>query len=95
MIVSLELLLNDNKFEGQWRKKQVIDNVINIVLDEAHVVKGWGGTFGRNYTKLGPLRYWFAWMILYHAESATVSNEMELELVRLAAVWFSLGSGTF
>ena len=41
MIVSLELLLHDNKFEGQWRKKQVIDN-INIVLDEAHVVKGWG-----------------------------------------------------
>ena len=95
MIVSLELLLNDNKFEGQWRKKQVIDNLINIVLDEAHVVKGWGGTFERNYTKLEPLCYWFPWMILYHAESATVSNEMELELVRLAAVWFSLGSGTF
>jgi len=59
-----------------------MDNVINIVLDEAHVVKEWGGTFRTDYTKLGPLRYRFPWMIPYHAGSATVGNEMESELVK-------------
>ena len=59
-----------------------MDNVINIVLDKAHVDKKWGGTFRTDYTKLGPLRYWFPWMIPYNAGSATVSNEMELELAK-------------
>ena len=82
MVVSPELLLNDDRFESLWAKKQVMDNVINIVLDEAHVVKEWGGTFRTDYTKLGPLRYRFPRMIPYNAGSATIGNEMELELVK-------------
>jgi len=81
VIVSLELLLNDDRFECLWRKK-VMDNVINIVLDEAHVIKEWGGTFRTDYIKLGVLHYWFPWMIPYHAGSVTVSNEMESELTK-------------
>jgi hypothetical protein len=48
VIVSLELL-NDDRFEGLWGKKQVMDNVI----------RKWGGTFRTDYLKLGPLRYQF------------------------------------
>ena len=79
MIVSPELLLNDDRFEGLWGKKQVMDNVINIVLDEAHVIKEWGGTFRTDYLKLRPLCYRFPWMIPYNAGSTTVGNEMESE----------------
>jgi superfamily II DNA helicase RecQ len=72
VIVSPELLLNDDRFEGLWGKKQVMDNVI----------KEWGGTFRSDYLKLGPLCYWFLWMILYNAGSTTVSNKMESELTK-------------
>jgi superfamily II DNA helicase RecQ len=82
VIVSPELLLNDDRFEGIWGKKRVMDNVINIVLDEAHVIKEWGGTFRTDYLKLGPLRYRFRRMIPYNAGSATVGNEMESELTK-------------
>lgn len=82
MIVSPELLLNDDRFEGLWGKKRVMDNVINIVLDKAHVIKEWGGTFRTDYLKLGPLHYWFPWMIPYNARSGMVGNDMELELAK-------------
>jgi superfamily II DNA helicase RecQ len=81
VVVSPEPLLNNDRFEGLWGKKQVMDNVI-IVLDEAHIVKEWGGTFRTDYTKLWPLHYRFPWMIPYNAGSVMVSNEMELELVK-------------
>ena len=82
MIVSPELLLNDDRFESIWAKKRVMDNVINIVLDEAHVIKEWGGTFRTDYLKLGPLRYRFPQMIPYNAGSAMVGNKMESELTK-------------
>jgi superfamily II DNA helicase RecQ len=47
--VSPELLLNDDRFEVLWGKKYF------IVLDEAHVIKEWGGTFRTDYLKLGPI----------------------------------------
>jgi hypothetical protein len=34
VIVSPKLLLNDDRFEGLWGKKWVMDNVINTVLDD-------------------------------------------------------------
>ena len=82
MIVSPKLLLNDDRFESIWAKKRVMDNVINIVLDEAHVIKEWGGTFRTDYLKLGPLHYQFPQMVLYNAGSATVGNKMESELTK-------------
>ncbi|KAF8228481.1 P-loop containing nucleoside triphosphate hydrolase protein, partial [Tricholoma matsutake] len=45
IIVSPELLLNDKRFKLLWAKKQFTDKIVNFVLDEAHVVKKWGGTF--------------------------------------------------
>jgi superfamily II DNA helicase RecQ len=54
MIVSPELLLNDDRFEGLW-EKWVMDNV----LDEAYVIREWGSTFRTDYLKLGLLHYQF------------------------------------
>ena len=35
--------------------KKFIDNQKNIVLDKAHIIKEWGGTFHSDYLRIGPL----------------------------------------
>jgi superfamily II DNA helicase RecQ len=52
VIVSLEILNNDSRFEDLWGTKRFIDNLVNLVLDEAHVVKEWGGTFCSDYLQM-------------------------------------------
>jgi superfamily II DNA helicase RecQ len=80
--VSPELLLNDGRFEELWGKKKFTDNIINLVLDEAHVIKEWGGTFRSDYLKIGPIRYQFSRMIPMHLGSATVGPDMVSELTK-------------
>lgn len=78
-----ELLLNDDRFaiEVLWGK-YFMDKLINILLDEAHVIKEWGGTFRTDYLKIGPVHYRFPRMIPFHLGSATVSKQLEPELVK-------------
>jgi superfamily II DNA helicase RecQ len=37
--------------------KKFVNNLINIVLDEAHVVQEWGGTFCSDYLCIGSIQY--------------------------------------
>ena len=80
--MSPELLLNDDRFEVLWGKKQFMDKLVNIVLDEAHVIKEWGGTFRTDYLKIGPICYRIPQMIPFHLGSATVGKQLESELVK-------------
>ena len=80
--MSPELLLNDDRFEILWRKKPFMDKILNIVLDEAHVIKEWGGTFRTDYLKIGPIHYRFPRMNPFHLGSATVSIQLESELMK-------------
>ncbi|KAF8223613.1 hypothetical protein L208DRAFT_1411592, partial [Tricholoma matsutake] len=48
----------------------------------AHVIKEWGGTFRTDYLKIGPIHYRFLQMIPFHLGSATVSKQLEPELVK-------------
>jgi superfamily II DNA helicase RecQ len=57
LIVSPEILNNDVCFEDLWGTKIFTDNLINLVLDEAHVVKEWGSTFRSDYLRIGPICY--------------------------------------
>jgi superfamily II DNA helicase RecQ len=57
VIVSPEILNNDVHFEDLWGTKIFTDNLINLVLDEAHVIKEWGGTFRSDYLRIGPIHY--------------------------------------
>lgn len=57
IIVSPEILNNDSRFEDLWGTKKFTDNLVNLVLDEAHVIKEWGGTFRSDYLRIGPIRY--------------------------------------
>jgi hypothetical protein len=38
-------------------KKQIMDNVINIVLDNTYVIREWSSIFRTDYLKLRPLHY--------------------------------------
>ena len=38
-----------------------MNNLINLVLDEAHVVQEWGGTFRSDYLRIGPIRHLMTW----------------------------------
>ena len=49
-------------------------------MDEAHVIKEWGGTFRSDYLKLGPLRYLWPRVIPIILGSATVSPQMVPDL---------------
>ena len=57
VIVSPEILNNDMCFEDLWGTKFFTNNLNNLVLDEAHVVKEWGGTFHSDYLQIGPICY--------------------------------------
>ena len=57
ILVSTEILNNDSRFEDLWGTKKFVNNLINLVLDEAHVVQEWGGTFRSDYLRIGPIRY--------------------------------------
>ena len=75
--LSCFLMRADSKCCG---KKKFTDNIINISLDKAHVIKEWGGTICSNYLWTGPLRYCFPRTIPFHLGSATLRPQMEPEL---------------
>ena len=41
-----------------------MNNLINLFLDEAHIVKEWGGTFHSNYLQIRPIHY-----LTYHMKA--------------------------
>ena len=49
-------------------------------MDEAHVIKEWGGTFHSDYLKLGPLCYLWLQVIPIVLRSTTVSPQMVPDL---------------
>ena len=75
VIVSPEILNNDSCFEELWQKKKFTDNLINLVLDEAHVMKEWGRTFHSDYLHIGPTCYLLTGKptIRVHLGTATMS----------------------
>ena len=80
--MSLELLLNHDRFEVLWRKKHFMDKHVNIVLDKVHIIKEWGGTFRTDCSKIRPIHYRFLWMIPFHLGSTMVSKQLESELMK-------------
>ena len=80
IVVSPELLINDSRFEDLWGKKKFTDNIINLVLDEAHVIKEWGRTFQSDYLRIGLIQYLLPRMIPIHLGSAMIGPQMVPEL---------------
>ena len=60
--MSLEILNNNSCFGDLWGKATFVNNLVNLVLDEAHVVQEWGGTFCSDYLHIGPIHYLITWV---------------------------------
>lgn len=89
ILVSPEILNNDSHFKDLWSNKKFTNNLINIVLDEAHCVKDWGGTFHSNYLKIGPIRYLLTWKptVRFHLGKASMPPALLPEVCSNPHLW--------
>lgn len=76
IVVSPELILNDNRFNVLWESKHFISRLFNISIDEAHCIKQWGKDFRPDYANLGRLRWLVPSHIRFHLVSATLPDHL-------------------
>ncbi len=69
---SLEIIDQDVRFDALIKSKKFTNHLLNIVFDEAHCIKEWGGSFHKAYSKLGHLWHLMARRVPYHLSTATL-----------------------
>jgi superfamily II DNA helicase RecQ len=57
-----------------------MNNLVNIIFDEAHCIKQWGGSFQGNFAKLGHLRYLILFTVLFVLSTATLPPSEETDI---------------
>ncbi|KAJ3764737.1 P-loop containing nucleoside triphosphate hydrolase protein, partial [Lentinula raphanica] len=72
VIFSPETMAKDQRYNNLLHNQVFMRSVINIVIDESHVIREWGGTFRPEYYTLGPSRYALPRHIPYHLGTATL-----------------------
>ncbi|KAJ3714783.1 P-loop containing nucleoside triphosphate hydrolase protein, partial [Lentinula raphanica] len=72
VISSPETMAKDPRYDALLHNRVFMCSVINIVIDETHVIHEWGGTFRPEYHALGPARYALPRHIPYHLGTATL-----------------------
>ncbi|KAJ3828650.1 P-loop containing nucleoside triphosphate hydrolase protein [Lentinula raphanica] len=72
VIFSPETMAKDHRYDVLLHNRIFMRSVINIVIDESHVIREWGGTFRPEYHALGPSRYALPRRIPYHLGTATL-----------------------
>lgn len=73
-------MAKDSRFEELLKHHRFMNHVINLVFDEAHVIKEWGKGFRPEYTRLGVYRYLMARRVPIHLGSATLPPTLVTEL---------------
>jgi superfamily II DNA helicase RecQ len=74
--VGLETVLGANFKKHVLRSANLRENIIQVVIDEAHAISEWGGdNFQPNYAKLGELHGLLPPNIPFLAPTATCSND--------------------
>ncbi|KAJ3721038.1 P-loop containing nucleoside triphosphate hydrolase protein [Lentinula raphanica] len=72
VIFSPETMAKDHRYDVLLHDRIFMCSVIDVVIDESHVVQEWGGTFRPEYHTLGPSRYALPRHIPYHLGTATL-----------------------
>ncbi|KAJ3730830.1 P-loop containing nucleoside triphosphate hydrolase protein [Lentinula raphanica] len=72
VIFSPETMAKDHRYDILLHNRVFMCSVIDIVIDESHVIREWGGTFRPEYHTLGPSRYALPRHIPYHLGTATL-----------------------
>ncbi|KAJ3768798.1 P-loop containing nucleoside triphosphate hydrolase protein, partial [Lentinula raphanica] len=72
VIFSPETMAKDHRYNVLLCNRIFMCSVIDIVIDESHVIREWGGTFRPECNTLGPSRYALLRHIPYHLGTATL-----------------------
>ncbi|KAF9030737.1 P-loop containing nucleoside triphosphate hydrolase protein [Hymenopellis radicata] len=72
-IFSPETMVGNPHFEDLLKNRTFMRNVVNLVFDEAHVIKEWGMTFRQAYARAGVFRNLMVRHVPIHIASATLS----------------------
>ncbi|KAF8910377.1 P-loop containing nucleoside triphosphate hydrolase protein [Mucidula mucida] len=72
-IFSPETMVGNPHFEDLLKNRTFMRNVVNLVFDEAHVIKEWGMTFRQAYARAGVFRNLMVRHVPIHVASATLS----------------------
>jgi len=62
-----------------WRKPKVVSKLLNIIFDEGHCIKQWGG-FRSDYLHVGTLRHLFPERVPFYVPSATLPWLVQQEI---------------
>ncbi|KAJ3964774.1 P-loop containing nucleoside triphosphate hydrolase protein [Lentinula raphanica] len=72
VIFGPETMSKDHRYNLLLHNRTFMRSVIDVVIDESHVIHEWGGTFRPEYHSLGPARYALPRHIPYHLGTATL-----------------------
>lgn len=70
-MINPELLMGSKHAQQLWKVKRFTSRIINIIFDEAHCISQWG-SFRKEYTQVGLLRYIIPEKIPFYVVSATL-----------------------
>ena len=81
LTIGPELLL-DNRFHTLFSQNQFIDQISRIIVDEAHTVLEWGGSFRSEYLNIKRIYCRFMGRLQWYLTSATLTYDMAEEVLK-------------
>ncbi|KAJ7681422.1 hypothetical protein B0H17DRAFT_943022 [Mycena rosella] len=93
ILTSPEMCLQHPGFRKWLRSEQATDNILGLIVDEAHCISQWGGDFRKFYSMLDQLRGLLPLGTPVHAFSATLAPDALADVC--ASLSISLGKAFF
>ncbi|KAF8869269.1 P-loop containing nucleoside triphosphate hydrolase protein [Infundibulicybe gibba] len=81
VILSLEMLLSKKFISKVLRNTEMANQILSVVIDEAHVISHWGSGFRKKYGSLGILRALLPKDTLVVAMSATLPPKVRRDIL--------------
>jgi superfamily II DNA helicase RecQ len=92
------MCLEDTRFSKLLQTPEFTQNVLSIVIDEAHCVSEWGENFRKAFSELGRLRFYVPGTIPFLVTSATLPTHIldnvvqKLHISKSRSVFINLGN---
>ncbi|RXW15756.1 hypothetical protein EST38_g10098 [Candolleomyces aberdarensis] len=80
IFTSPEMCLQHPQFRGFLSDAVIANDIVMIVIDEAHCISQWGGEFRKEYSQLDKLRVFFPTHVPFLITSATLTPAVLVEI---------------